>query len=129
MVAEKAIAQLAATLAEMALTAEQGRHEAATWEKVLADKANKQRDDANKQGQEAVQEKALADKASKQRRAAARDKALANEANEQHCHKLAKWATTLATKALAEDKHNKDDDNVAWCGSTHDPALLTSNGS
>ncbi len=43
MVAEKAIAQLAATLAEMGTTAEQGPHEAATWEKALADEANKQR--------------------------------------------------------------------------------------
>ncbi len=41
MVAEKAIAQLAATLAEMASTAEQGCHEAATREKTLVDKANK----------------------------------------------------------------------------------------
>ncbi len=40
MVAEKAIAQLAAMLAEMASTAEQCCHEAATREKVLANKAN-----------------------------------------------------------------------------------------
>jgi hypothetical protein len=38
---------------------------------------------------------------------------LADEANKQHRHKSAEHATTLATKALAEDKHNEDDDNVA----------------
>ena len=36
------MAQLAAMLAEMALTKEQHRHEAATWEKALANEANKQ---------------------------------------------------------------------------------------
>ncbi len=39
---------------------------------------------------------------------------MADEANERRRHKSAKCATTLATKALAKDKHNKDDDNVAW---------------
>jgi hypothetical protein len=39
---------------------------------------------------------------------------LANEANEQRRHELAEHATTLATKALAEDGHNKEDDDVAW---------------
>jgi hypothetical protein len=92
MVAEKAIAQLAVVLAEMVSTAEQGRHEAATGEKVLADEANKQRwaaalekalaNDANEQRQAAVQEKVLADEANKQHQAAGRDKALADEANE-----------------------------------------------
>ncbi len=139
MVAEKAIAQLAATLAKMALTAEQGRHEAATREKVLADKTNKQcwaaarekalADDTNKQHRAAAQEKVLADKANEQRRAAARDKALANEANERCRHESAERATTLATKVLAEDKHNEDDDNVARRGSSRDLALLTSSGS
>jgi hypothetical protein len=61
----------------------------------------------------AVQEKALADEANKQCRATAREKALANKANEQRCHESAKRATTSATKAIAKDKHNKDDDNVA----------------
>jgi hypothetical protein len=37
MVAQKAIAQLAAMLVEMALTAEQRCHEAATQEKALVD--------------------------------------------------------------------------------------------
>jgi hypothetical protein len=60
------------------------------------------------------QEKALADKANKQCRATVRDKALVNEANEQRCHELAKHATTLATKALAKDAYNKDNDDVAW---------------
>ncbi len=32
-----------------------------------------------------------------------------NEANKQHCHELAKRATTSATKALAKDKYDKDD--------------------
>ncbi len=99
------------------------RRRAATQEKVLADEANKQRraaalekalaDDANKQRQAAAQEKALADKANEQRRAAARDKALANKANEQCRHESAERATTLATKALAKDEHNKDNDNDA----------------
>jgi hypothetical protein len=60
MVAEKAIAQLAATLAGMESTAEQGCHETATREKALANDANEQR------------------------QAAAREKALADNANEQH---------------------------------------------
>jgi hypothetical protein len=68
---------------------------------------------ANKQCRVAAQEKALAEKANKQCQAAVRDKALANEANKQRCHELAERATTLATKALAKDKHNKDDNNVA----------------
>jgi hypothetical protein len=107
MVAEKAIAQLAATLAGMASTTEQGCHEAAMQEKALTDEANKQRqaaalekalaDDTNEQRQAAAQEKALADEANKQRRAAAWDKALADKANKQHCHESAKRTTTLAT--------------------------------
>jgi hypothetical protein len=40
-VAEKVIAQLAAMLADMALTAEQRHHGAAMQEKTLADEANK----------------------------------------------------------------------------------------
>jgi hypothetical protein len=67
----------------------------------------------DKQRQAAAQEKALADEANKQRRAAARDKALADKANKQRCHESAKRATTLATKVLAKDEHNKDDDDVA----------------
>ncbi len=74
MVAVKAIAQLAAMLVEMASTAEQRRHEGATWEKALAN-------DANKQHRAAMQEKALADEATKQCWAAAREKALANNTN------------------------------------------------
>jgi hypothetical protein len=38
---------------------------------------------------------------------------LANKANERRRHKSAKCAMTLATKALAKDEHNKDNDNVA----------------
>jgi hypothetical protein len=123
MVAEKAIAQLAAMLAEMVSTTEQGPHEAATWEKALADEANKRRraaawekalaDDANEQHQAATQEKALADKANEQRRAAVWDKALADEANEQRRHESAERAMTSATKALAEDTYDEDDDDVA----------------
>ncbi len=114
MVAEKAIAQLAATLAEMASTAH---------EKVLADETNKRRwaaalekalaDDANEQRQAATQEKVLADKANEQRQAAVQDKALADEAYQRRCHESAERAKTSATKALAEDKNNKDDDDVA----------------
>ncbi len=51
--------------------------------------------------------------ANEQCRAAAQDKALADEANKRHCHESAKRATTLATKVLAKDKHNKDNNNVA----------------
>jgi hypothetical protein len=70
-------------------------------------------DDTNKQRRAAAQEKALADEANKQRRAAVRDKALADKANKQRCHESAERATTSATKALAKDEHNKDDDDVA----------------
>jgi hypothetical protein len=45
-------------------------------------------------------------------RAAARDKALADEANKQRCHESAERATTLVTKVLAKDEHNKDNNNV-----------------
>ncbi len=38
---------------------------------------------------------------------------MANEANKLHRHESADCATTLATKALAEDEHNEDDDDVA----------------
>jgi hypothetical protein len=134
------MARIAAALAKKALAEERCCHKMATQEKALADKANKRRqaavqekaladktnkqrwaaalekalaDDANKQRQAATQEKALVDKTNKQHRAAARDKALANEANKRHCHESAKRATTLATKVLAKDEHNKDNDNVA----------------
>ncbi len=60
-----------------------------------------------------MQEKALADKANEQRRAAGRDKVLADEANEQHRHESAERATTLATKELAKDEHNEDNNDVA----------------
>jgi hypothetical protein len=39
---------------------------------------------------------------------------LTDEANKGHCHELAERTTTLATKALAKDEHNKDDNDVAW---------------
>ena len=78
----------------------------ATRDKALADETNKRR-------RAAAQEKVLGDKANERRRAAARDKALADEANERCCHESAERATTLATKALSKDKHNKDDDDVA----------------
>jgi hypothetical protein len=38
---------------------------------------------------------------------------LANEANKQRRHESAECATTLATKALAKDEHNEDDNDVA----------------
>ncbi len=38
---------------------------------------------------------------------------MADKANEQCRHELAERATTSATKALAKDEHNKDDDDVA----------------
>jgi hypothetical protein len=111
----------AAALAELSLTKE--CHKAATREKALANEANKQHqaatqekaftNEANNQRWGAAQEKALADEANKPCRAAAWDKALANKANKQRCHELAKRATTLATKALAKDEHNKEDENVA----------------
>jgi hypothetical protein len=92
-------------------------------EKALADKANKQRraaalekalaNNANEQRRAAAQEKGLVDETNKQRRAAARDKTLAEEANEQRRHESAKRAMTSATKVLAKDDHNADDDNVA----------------
>jgi hypothetical protein len=39
---------------------------------------------------------------------------LAAKANKQCCHKSAERATTSATKAIAKDEHNKDDNDVAW---------------
>jgi hypothetical protein len=39
---------------------------------------------------------------------------LANEVNERRCHESTERATTSATKALVEDEHNKDDNDVAW---------------
>ncbi len=99
-------APLDAILAEKLLAEEQRCHKTATRDKALADKANKQR-------RAAAQEKALADKANKQCQAAARDNALADEANKQRCHESAERATTLSTKALAEDEHNDDNNNVA----------------
>ncbi len=38
---------------------------------------------------------------------------LADKANKQRCHEFAKRATTLATKALAKDEYDKDDNYVA----------------
>ena len=38
---------------------------------------------------------------------------MTNEANKQRCHELAECATTLATKALAKEEHNEDDNEVA----------------
>jgi hypothetical protein len=80
--------------------------------------------DANEQRRVAVQEKALADEANERRRAAARDKALANEANERHHHESAERATTSATKALAEDEHNKDNNDVARRFEAYVPPLF-----
>ncbi len=93
-------------LAEKLLAEERRRHETATGDKALADEVNEQR-------RAAAQEKALADEANERCRAAARDKALADEANEQRRHESAERATTSSTKALAEDEHNDNDDNVA----------------
>jgi hypothetical protein len=97
-----------AASAEKALAEEKHRHKhkTAALEKALAD-------DTNEQSWAAVQEKALADEANEQRRAAAWEKALANEANKRRCHELAERTTTLATKALAEDEYNEDNDYVA----------------
>jgi hypothetical protein len=67
----------------------------------------------DKRRRAAAQEKALVDEANEQRRAAVRDKALAKEANKQRPHESAKHAMTLGTKTLAKDEHNKDDNNVA----------------
>jgi hypothetical protein len=78
----------------------------AALEKALAN-------DANEQRRAAAQEKALADEANKLCRAAAWDKALANKAIEQRRHESAERAMTLATKALAEDEHNEDVEDVA----------------
>ncbi len=41
-----------------------------------------------------------------------RYKALADEANERRRHESAKRATALATKALAKDEYNEDDDYI-----------------
>ncbi len=105
--ADKANKQRRAAAQEKTLADEANeRRRAAAQDKALANKANERR-------QVVAQEKALADEANKQRQAAAWDKALADEANKQRHHKLAKRATTLATKALAKDKHKKDNNNVA----------------
>ncbi len=111
-------------LAEKALAKERRRHKTATRKKALADKANERSqtaarenalaDEANKRRRAAAHEKALADEANKRCRAAARDKALADEANEQRPHKLTERATASATKALAKDEHDEEDDYVAW---------------
>jgi hypothetical protein len=95
----------AQALAEKALAEKQHCHETAMQEKVLANKANEQR-------QAAARETALADKAHEQRQAAVWENTLADEANERRCHKLAKRATTSATKALAKDEYDEDDDYV-----------------
>jgi hypothetical protein len=50
---------------------------------------------------------------------------LADEANERHRHESAERATTSATKALAEDEHNEDDDDVAWRFEAYVPPLFT----
>jgi hypothetical protein len=82
-------------------------HKMAAQEKALIN-------EANKQCQAAAHEKALADKANKQRWAATQDKALANKANKQRRHKSAERTTTLATKTLAKDEYDKDEDYLAW---------------
>jgi hypothetical protein len=97
---------------------------ASTQEKALTDKANKQlqatslekalANNANEQHRVAAQDKALADEANKHCRAAARDKALADKANKQRHHESAERATTLATKVLAKDEYDKDNDYDAW---------------
>ncbi len=61
----------------------------------------------------AAQEKALADKANERRRAAVWENALADEANERRHHESAERTMTLATKALAKDEYDEDDDYVA----------------
>ncbi len=122
MVAEKAIAQLAATLAEMASTAEQGCHEAATQEKALADKANKRCRAAALEKRWPTTPTNNIERPRRRKRWQTRPTSnagpprgtkLANEANKQRCHKSTERATTSATKALVEDEHNKDKDDVA----------------
>jgi hypothetical protein len=122
--ADEANEQCRAAARDKALVDEANeRRQVAAQEKALVDEANEQRraaardkalvEEANKQRRAATQEKALADEANEQCQAAAQDKALADKANEQRCQELAERTTTLATKALAKDEHNKDDDDVA----------------
>ncbi len=86
----KEVAELDATTLD-----KQHRHKMAAREKVLANKANKQR-------RVATQEKALADEAYKQRRAATQEKALANEVNKQRCQVTAMWENALANNVFEQ---------------------------
>jgi hypothetical protein len=96
----------AQALAEKVLAKEQCRHEMAAQEKALADKANEQH-------QAAMRETALADKAHERHQAAVWKNALADEANKRRRHESAERAMTSATKALAKDEYDKDNDYVA----------------
>jgi hypothetical protein len=97
------MAQLAAMLAELALTAEQRCHEAATREKVLADKANKQRPHET-----ATQEKALADDAKAQcrRESAAHTVALAESVSavEESPRELADCPAVAVETTLVDER-------------------------
>jgi hypothetical protein len=118
MSAEKALAQLAAMLVEMALTAEQHCHEAAMREKALANEADKQRCHET-----AAQEKALADDAKLQHRqeSAACAAALAElvSAVEQICQELVVCPAVLAETTLADERRcQKDADRSKTLGET-----------
>jgi hypothetical protein len=97
------MAELAAMLAKIALAVERRHHEAATQEKALADKANKQhchKTDA--------QEKVLADNAELQRcQVLAKCAAVLAEsvsAKEQRCQEMADCAAVLAEMTLAKKR-------------------------
>jgi hypothetical protein len=97
------MAQLAAMLAEMALTAVQHCHEAATWEKALANEPNKQHCHET-----AAQEKTLVDDAESQHcpELAACAEALAElvSAVEQSCQELADRPAVLAETTLTDER-------------------------
>ncbi len=97
------MAQLAAMLAEMALTVEQCCYEVATREEALTDEADKQRCH-----EVAAQEKALANNVESQRRreSAARAAALVElvSAMEQSCQESADHPAVLAKMTLANKR-------------------------
>jgi hypothetical protein len=114
----------AAASADMALAEERRCHEMVTTAAMVAEKAITQLAATLAEMASTAHEKALADEANERRRATARDKALADEANKQRRHESTERATTSATKALAVDKHNEDDDNVARRLEAYDAPLF-----
>ncbi len=80
---------------DAAILDKQRRHETATREKSLANKANEQ-------CQAAMQEKALANKAYKQCWVATQEKVLAEEVNKQRCQVTAVRENALADNALKQ---------------------------